>query len=284
MNFQQMVSMRVGNDGEGEGISDLLYSIGVMSDLHTREAYGGIADVTRAMEYYEASEVDFVISTGDITTEEEQNLIAYKSIVDASITKPTYACRGNHDRMFTDAEWNEYIGHAPNYSFVRNDDLILILSNAYNISATDYTNTLIYAQEQVALNPGKRVLVFMHFPFYGMAGLKEGQAYGWSSSDQLQYDFYDLVSENCVFFQGHTHYLFEAEDIKDDILVQSVGSKSTVHSPSTTYPYLKDGTIDSSRSEGWVVNVYKDKIRLNGVDFITGEENPNHRYVLYVAQ
>ena len=63
--------------------------------------------------------------------------------------------RGNHDKPFTDADWQTYTGFAPNHEFVYNGDVFLFVSldHVNNTTGTvdaGYTVGLAWLKERLA--------------------------------------------------------------------------------------------------------------------------------------
>lgn len=90
--------------------------------------------------------------------------------------------------------------------------------------------------------------------------------------------FRSLVKEykNVIFFNGHSHWKFELQSLNPNLNITDYNGEycTMVHIPSVGSPrYVKDDSKDYSErflrnSEGYLVNVYNDKIVLKGIEFI----------------
>ena len=105
----------------GTSISDLplgdkMYTFGVTSDIHLRpDNYGnGIDDFNRTLPLLQNLGAEFIGITGDIgyngTTDE---LELYQTALNNLATVPVHPVRGNHDKPFTDANWQTYTSYLP---------------------------------------------------------------------------------------------------------------------------------------------------------------------------
>lgn len=260
------------------------YRFGVISDIHIGK-YDGENDFIRAIRFFESQEVDFVVITGDLTNNgTEEEIIEYKRIKDElNVSFPIYACRGNHDRTIGWEAWEANVGNHPYYTFEKDGDTFILLSIDDGYS---YEVASAYLYGNVRVNEfdpfNKRVFLFMHYPIYGFAGLKESEEYGFSSYDQWQYDIYNRFGCYCMIFNGHTHYDFEITDEYqyNRINVYTDDMKTTIHVPSCAYTRYPDHTAIPDNSQGYIVDVYQNGTNLRGVDFKLGKYLPEYEYFM----
>ena len=260
-----------------------LYTFGVVSDCHVRAAYEADQKFSALLETYAGTDVDFICTCGDMSTDGLEEFQNVRTLINASsFTKPVYMIRGNHDISITDADWQTYSLYAPNFSFQHEGDYFVFLSLDYNSlsynAAIEYLNSLDTGDS--------RVFLFMHFPYYGMAGTKTGEAYGFDSANEQQWTIYNKFSKNLITFNGHTHYLFSVEDdlAKYDFNVYTdEHNKTTVHCPSTGYAHDKDRKVATvngyaTYNQGWIVEVYAKSVILKAINLADGTFMQDYEY------
>ena len=283
----------------GTSISDLplgdkMYTFGATSDIHLRpDNYGnGIDDFNRTLPLLQNLGAEFIGIAGDIgyngTTDE---LELYQTALNNLATVPVHPVRGNHDKPFTDANWQTYTGFAPNHEMVYNSDVFLFMSmdyanNTTNAVETGYSTGLAWLKERLARYKGARIFVFCHYPPSGYSGLADGQYYGWTSTatedDELVSAL--LQTKNVILFTGHTHYRLNVEETYDSVNIYRFNNSKAafVHIPSNSRPRDKNGNTVEQYSEGYIVDVYEQGVVVRGVDFVSGEFMPDYEYVMSV--
>ena len=261
-----------------------LYSFGVISDIHhqANDTYGARHDSPIVYGILN-NLVDFVCACGDLTVQRNvlSELQEFKEYKDNYLTVPFYSCNGNHDTGFTNEQWNTYVGHNLNYSFLRNNDLFIFMSMSSSDGYQD--RDIQYLTDIVSNNNDKRIFVFMHFPIPGYAGLKNGQYYGFASGDSKINTLVDLITnnKNVIMFSGHSHFKFDCQlqESQMNIYDKNNTVAATISVPSSSLPREYNGRYlyDDTHSEGYIVDVYKDYIVVKGIDFI------NNVYVPYAS-
>jgi hypothetical protein len=259
------------------------YSFGVMSDIHMPEdeetdtlygtKYQGKTKFTKAMQLVQNKGLEFICSTGDLTTfAHGASLNNLKTILDTQQI-PFFSCNGNHDGENNES-WNTYLGHDINYTFVKNDDVFIFISAINETPAIDYLKT------QLNAHKNKRIFLFMHFPLTGYAGLKTNQIYGFEENSTKDDEILSLLKShiNVYCFNGHTHYIFELQEKYPNINISKLDYyyTSLIHVPSLTQPRNDAGNMtnlsDSNQYlEMWIVNVYTDKIVLNAINLVNNQ-------------
>lgn len=280
--FQTMAN----NINKIEGNDKLLYKFGVVSDNHCAKAYNGQNKMVKVLNYYNNSDVDFVCSCGDITTDNIEHIDWLKSEMNTlNFSKPFYAVRGNHDVYLTNEQWKSYFGHEPNFFFNKGNDMFIFLSIDYNCNPPyKYNDAWTYLQTLDVTN--KRVFLIQHLTWEGKAGVRAGEAYGFTKDDELGNNIYNYFPKNLIAFTGHSHYTFECEEQlpKYDINIYNENrlGKTVIHCPSTGYAVDKDRNkiLDKDIIEGWICEVYAKKIILKAIDFNTNECIPNYIYTI----
>lgn len=275
-------------------LGNKLYTFGAISDIHLRpDNYGqGIDDFNRTIQLLQNLGAEFVGIAGDLGYYGNTNeLELYKSALDTLATVPFHVVRGNHDKPFTDADWQTYTGFAPNHELVYNGDVFLFMSmdyvnNTTNAVEVGYATGLAWLKERLARYKGARIFVFCHYPPSGYSGLADGQYYGWTSTatedDELVSAL--LQTKNVIMFTGHTHYRLNVEETYDSINIYRFNNSKAafIHVPSNSRPRDKDGNTVEQYSEGYIVDVYEQGVVVRGVDFVSGEFMPDYEYVMSV--
>ena len=273
-------------------LGNKLYTFGAISDIHLRpDNYGhGIDDFNRTIPLLQDLGAEFVGIAGDLGYYGNTNeLELYKSALDTLATVPFHVVRGNHDKPFSDADWQTYTGFAPNHEFVYNGDVFLFVSLDYVNNTTGtvdvgYAVGLAWLKERLARYKGARIFVFIHFPPTGYSGLADGQYYGWSSASTEDEAFVKAINQtkNVVVFTGHTHYRLNVQETYDNMNIYRFNASNTalVHVPSNSRPRDASGTTVEQYSEGYIVEVYEQGLVIRGIDFVSGQPMLDYEYVL----
>ena len=87
----------------------------------------------------------------------------------------------------------------------------------------------------------------------------------------------DLIAQhqNTILFHGHSHTVFESQELDESANYTEKNGFRSVHVPSLARPLIvnADGTYynDDAQSQGSIVDVYADCIVVNGWDFINNK-------------
>lgn len=278
----------------------LLYSFGLLSDLHIQYDTGK-EDFKRALTYLR-DKVPFTCVCGDLVSyATEENMVQYREYVDAySGGMPLYECAGNHDTYdFANGEvkagilagellerWVDATGKEnPNYSFEYGDDVFIFLSmKSDNPDDMFYGDGVKWLSEVLEANKSKRCFVFQHVQDSEDDTADPSNAYSDILNGISGREFLRLIKkyDNTIWFHGHTHLTFQGDYTP---INESLGYRS-VHIPSLASPRFyneKQGVLENFYfdennikiwgallSEGYIVDVYSDKIVLRGVNFASG--------------
>jgi hypothetical protein len=292
-------------------IGTKLYSFGAISDVHLGNSYPtSTNDFAKALSYFK-NKVKFVCVCGDCT--------AYGSDYDCGLWKSAkessgltlYEVAGNHDarplydvdtqtfnEKLTDERFQKYFEHNLFYTKEQGDDLFIFLSmntwdnyHGHGSMETFADKDLDSLEATLNNNKGKRIFLFQHC-FYWEGSGNPNQSYGY---DLMRGDqgtrFFNLLrnNPNVIWFHGHSHIIFETQKQFSISNYDNELGCHSIHIPSLTQPkHLIDGvseTIDESSgtsvySQGYVVDVYKNHIVLNGINFVTGKQLPIATYCL----
>lgn len=285
-------------DGYTEQIP--LYSFGALSDLHIQYATG-TDDFARALTYLK-DKVPFTCVCGDLVAyATAENMAQYKEYVDTYAgDMPLYECAGNHEcydyinEKVTDANltgdlldrWTSATGKETYYSFNYGNDVFIFLSlKSGNASNLFVDGGLTWLEQTLEANKGKRCFVFQHVQDPNDDGADPSHSYSPILSGTPGQTFLSLLRKykNTVWFHGHTHVTFGVEQYP---VSENLGYRS-VHIPSLSNPRfynaetnaLEDYYFDadgnkicgSAMAEGYIVDVYENKIVLRGFNFAAGD-------------
>lgn len=271
-----------------------IYSFGAISDVHI-QYNTGVADFQRALTYLR-DRVSFTCICGDLVEyATEENMIEYKACVDAYAGgMPLYECAGNHETYpslgvggtLDTALWTNTTGKQPCYSFEYNGDVFIFLSlKSENKNSLFVDGGLEWLQQTLEANRNKRCFVWQHVQDPADTCADPSHRYSNILDGTHGAEFLRLIRhyKNVVWFHGHTHLSFTEEHYP---VGDSLGYRS-VHIPSLVSPRLYDEVSDSLKdyyynennvqiwtaiwSEGYIVDVYPNRIVLRGINFAAGE-------------
>ncbi len=279
-----------------------LYSFGAISDVHIQYETG-YDDFKRALTYLK-DKVPFVCLCGDLVSyATEENMREYKSYVDKySGGLPIYECAGNHDnydivngeikaRTLTGEMLDRWINatgkEKTDYSFEYNGDVFIFLSLKSDDPDDLFTDVgLRWFADTLEKNKNKRCFVFQHAHDPEDDGADPSHSYSDLLSGQSGKEFLRLIKKykNTVWFHGHTHLTIQSGF---SAVNESLGYRS-VHIPSLSgtrfyneklnilenFYYDKNNTKiwGALHSEGYIVDVYSQKIVIKGMNFAAGDK------------
>lgn len=271
----------------------LLYSFGALSDLHIQYETGE-DDFNRALSYLEGN-VAFACICGDLVSyASEDNMDLYKLYAHTYKERlMLYECAGNHETypelgvggdLDTDL-WTSATGKEPYYYVEHGDDVFIFLSLKSERPADLFVDGgLEWLRQILEANRNRRCFVFQHVQDPADDSADPSHCYSNILNGTSGAEFLKLLRhyKNTVWFHGHTHLTFGAEQYPVN---EKLGYRS-VHIPSLQGPRFYDETTDSLMNyyydengnqvwgavlaEGYIVDVYANKIVLRGIDF-TGE-------------
>ena len=282
----------------------LLYSVGMLSDVHLNSTNSGYSDCfgdfENALKFFNSINVDFTCTCGDISehgTEEE--FARYKEIVAAhSPSKPVYTTTGNHDCLSVGIDedlWRQYTGQGLTFEVSKKldngkTDHFLFFGMSYWNFVWPYTlESIEWLEEKLEEYRNDRCFIITHLFFPDRAG---NMLEIYPESNWLRYAQLDRLHEICdtyknsIWFSGHSHWKWSLQQLdKDANICRNPESGWSVHIPSCAKPSDSNGAPDSrlektALSEGAVINVYENHIDVLGVDFITGKYLPIATYRL----
>ena len=288
--------------------SGLLYSVGMLSDVHlnTQNSYysDSFTDFDGALKFFNSSAVNvaFTCTCGDISENGiEAEFARFQEIVAANSSTPVYTTTGNHDATqsgINETLWKQYTGHGLTYEVSKTlqngktDHYLFLGMSAWNFAEAYTTQNLVWLRSRLEAYKNERCFVITHLFFPDGAGnllgiYPEGN---WLSGVQLN-ELKALREKyvNSIWFSGHSHWKWALQQFEDKAnIYKHQGSGWGVHIPSCAKPSDSDGTPGSSyarqekkdQSEGAVINVYENHIDILGVDLIAGKYLPIATYRL----
>ena len=289
---------------------DKLYSFGVVSDDHlhqTTPTWLANQKLDSALSYFEEQGCVFCAHCGDLVNEG-----FYVSIngstqyntgqwdVFASVRDkhniPIYGVCRNHEsygKAITNnlTELKAYTGEGLYFTKTQGNDVFIFIGQPSG-STPMSDEALQWLYETLEANRNKRCLVFVH------PDISSGNPLGKYASNRL-FDgwgtkttaFKNLLKyyRNTILFHGHSHFMFECQELDVTANYTEKDGFRSVHIPSLSRPTdildaegkrSENGTrkYDDSKSYGYLVDVYDDCIVLNGIDFITNKPVPLGTY------
>lgn len=281
-------------------LGNKLYSFGLLSDLHC--AGNNSPEKTRldnALTFFENQGCSFCCHSGDMTnigfwynsTDTEIHLAQmaeYKSVREAHPNLPLYGICGNHDsynKPITEnlEELQAYTGNGLYYTISHgNDAFVFIGQNKGNKPMSDEALQWLY--ETLEANRNRRCFVFVH-PYVSSAD--SGNPYGVYGNDLFAaWDktavFKNMLShyKNTILFHGHSHMHFEMQaEVSNSNYSEVLGFRS-IHVPSISWnrKIVNGASVNVGGCYGYLVDVYKNCIVLNGLDLLTNKAVPIAQY------
>lgn len=270
----------------------LLYKFGLLSDTHVdgdnNDTAHSISDLKNAIQFFNNENCKFIVNCGDVTENgRTEDYTALKSCLSTSII-PHYCVRGNHD--LTNG-YNEATGCVDDYTVTQNNDLFIFLS-AETTSGTMSDDKLNWLENLLTTNTNKRIFLIYHFFLYNTAGnacnLDNG---GLPSKDASVIRFKAMIESysNLIFCNGHSHLRFNLQELDPNANYYHEEDKCYyVHVPSTSRPRDDNGSGGTTNiydgSEGYIVEVYSNKVLFKPIDFIAKEYLTSYNYTANVVQ
>ena len=280
-------------------LGEKMYKFGALSDVHVSQTTAE-ADFRRALTFFQDTEkVDFVCIAGDLTQQNataEWELYA-QCVAEESENTPVYPVGGNHDAYgsgLSDALFSQYTGHGTFYTFEKDGDVFIMLSNLAYPSKSGNLPPFVASQLQALYNAletnrNKRCFVFQHYFMVGMAG-DPANVYGSTTLFGTQETVFKSLMEhysNALWFHGHSHQAYESQVAHQSSIYDNICGCHNIHIPSCYMPILvknNNGTYSKTEkvngSQGYVIDVYEHAVVLRGRDFVGGTFLPIATYCL----
>jgi predicted phosphodiesterase len=273
-----------------------LYSVGIVSDVHcysSSVAWTPDEKLDKALTYFEDEGCVFCANSGDMTQTGFYNegntttvvtgqFASYKSVCDAHDI-PVYELCGNHESYVVAitnnlSELQTYCEASLYYKVEQDNDIYIFLSQpSGNVPMTDEALQWLY--ETLETNRNKRCFIFVH-PYLDSGNVNNiygNDVFGWWGNKTIAFKNLLKHYKNTILFHGHSHFIFECQELDETVNYNESTGFRSVHIPSLSRPaFVTDGVRDGddSMSYGYLMDVYDDCIVLNGWDFINNEYVP----------
>ena len=277
-----------------------LYTFGLLSDVHIDgdgddTAYS-ISDLNRAIKFFNDEGCEFIAYCGDLTYDgRDVDFTALKSCLDTS-TIPNYTVRGNHDCHNTVDMYKNTTGREQDYTIIKNNDLFIFLSldndNSRNTDGGLTQTKVDWLTNIINTSNHQRIFLFYHYFFRNTSGDGEGRSYPWGTigdSTLVSYarDFVNLVNNtpNLIFCTGHSHFKFNLQDKNPNAnYYHKDNGCYYIHVPSGGKPRnkIQGGGVETlyADSEGYLVEVYADKVLFKPRNFVSNEYLVQYAYIV----
>ena len=277
-----------------------LYTFGLLSDTHVdndgTDKASSISDLNNAIKFFNDEGCEFIAYCGDMTEDgRDVDFTALKSCLDTS-TIPNYTIRGNHDCNNTVDVYKNATGMEQDYTITKNNDLFVFLSldNDANIGTrggltqekVDWLTNIINTSNH------QRIFLFYHFFFRNTSGDGVGGSYphttiGDGTLTSYAQDFVNLVNNtpNLIFCTGHSHFKFNLQDKNPNAnYYHTNNSCYHIHVPGGSRPRTVNTSGGTENlyadSEGYLVEVYADKVLFKPRNFISNEYLLQYAYIV----
>ena len=283
-----------------EDLSTPLYTFGLLSDTHVDgdgddKAYS-ISDLNNAIKFFNDEGCAFITYCGDLTHDgRDVDFTALKSCLDTS-TIPNYTVRGNHDCKNTVDVYKNATGMEQDYTITKNNDLFIFLSlnddNSRETTGGLTQEKVDWLTNIINTSNHQRIFLFYHFFFRNTSGDGIGRSYpygtiGDGTLTSYAKDFMNLVNTtpNLIFCTGHSHFKFNLQDRNPNANYYHIDNTCYyIHVPSGGKPRnkIQGGGIETlyAESEGYLVEVYADKVLFKPRDFIANKYLLEYAYIV----
>lgn len=246
---------------------ELMYKMGLLSDIHIdgdgNDETDSINDFKRASKYLVENGVYAIAIAGDITCDGRWCDIDKFKQLESEVGKSVWTIRGNHDTN-NDCSEDVYINNIePNglyYTKEVNGDLYVFLGlDKYDKNNLFSNESLDWLESILESNKNKRIFLFEHVhinPVGNYNSIIKNYDMG-NEPGTTSKRFRDIINsyDNVILFTGHTHQDFEINSVENN----------RVHISSCAKPRTPES--DNSGSQGYLMEVYKNKIILKAINF-----------------
>ena len=285
---------------------NFLYSFGLLSDVHIDNNHDGdyedtsmsIKDYKNALRFLEDEGANFIAYCGDMTKNHSDAQADYQMLAECLKEShvPNYIIKGNHDAG--QGYFDEYVSEISRFTVPYKDDLFIFVGNGNDTgkNAGMTQSRVDYIRSIIEDNPDRRLFLMYHqfIRGYGSGdgtgGLYSGSTIGDDPNNALTNEFIELVTNtpNLIFCHGHSHIRFNVQDTCPTANYYHVdGECHDIHVPSCARPRIpnESGGLDSyyEGSEGYIVDVYSDKVIFKAIDFTTNSYMPEYNQVVNLA-
>lgn len=288
---------------------ELKYTLGILSDIHIQQALDNthayhFRDALKQLDYYYPDSLglltvgDNVDGSNNMTAVVRAQYANFMALLnDSAFKEKFYPTIGNHDLFlynlkkdhdFVAGLFTENFKHPLDYDVWLNDSLHIIVIGD-SVGGDDYATITEeqtkWLDEKMAERYGEEgvvTLLSLHQPLYNtVSGTFEGQ--GWNGVDAGS----ELLLRNvlkkypdAIMVNGHTHWEFDSKGTMTD------GGDELPYTflvPSCAYLWT-DTQVYKEGSQGYVLEVYDNAIRMRGRDFGQDKWAPQADFVIQMKE
>lgn len=266
---------------------DLLYKVGLMSDVHINYSTAQ-NDLRTALSYLHNQEnVLFSLFAGDLTGD---GTAAQFSTVKAEISGyDVEFCIGNHDvRGGLVSSIEQHTGKPLYYTRTVGNDVYIFFGMCVEAEGRLFTTAMLdWLESILETNKNKRCFVVIHVrPQDGCGNALGIYTYDiWGGSEATRFEGL-MRTYKPILFHGHSHLKLYMQEFSDVANIDNIFGGWSIHIPSLAVPRDTASVVNPSivdvyaASEGYVMDVYENGIHLRGRDFVKGEFLPIASYWL----
>lgn len=288
---------------------ELKYTLGILSDIHIRTTIDNDIHATHfknalaQLDKYYPDSLG-LLTVGDnvdgsfaLTSDLRHQYTNFLTMLNASsFASKFYPTIGNHDLFLVSSKGHDFVAniftenfdHPLDYDVWLNDSLHIIVLGDSEGGDNDATITESQAEwldEKMAERYGEEgvvTLVSLHQPLYNtVAGTFAGQGWnGVDANDEARLREVFKKYPDAIMVNGHTHWEFDSKGIMNDggdelpyiFLVPSCGYLWT------------DAQTEKQGSQGFILEVYDNAIRMRGRDFGQDKWAPQADFVFQMKE
>lgn len=277
---------------------DLLYKIGVLADCHIdgdgNDEAKSLSDITKAIEYFNSQSVAAICIAGDVGRGGRAEDFKKVKSHFAAAKMPIYCVKGNHDNeknsSSTASGYKDATGCENDYVKTINGDVFIFLSMANSDTKTggltDAKNT--WLKQQLSTYKSKRKFLFYHQFVPGTCGNPNNIYWGgMDSSKSVCSTFANAIKpeSKLIFVSGHSHLLLNVQDkYSNSNYYHKDGQCYYLHCPGSGRCRNASAGDDHSKAEGYLVEVYADKVIFRGLDIVNKKLLTKYVYTINLPQ
>ena len=289
-------------------LGELKYTLGILSDIHITQSLADdhanhFRSALQQLDYYAPDSLG-LLSVGD-NVDGSNNLTAvvkgqYSNFMallnDSAFSKKFYPTIGNHDLFLVNLKGHDFVAELFTENFNRpldydvwlNDSLHVIVlgdSGGGDNYATITEKQVKWLDEKMADRYGEEgvvTLLSLHQPLYNtVSGSFPGQ--NWNGVDEDSETMLRAVLKkypDAIMVNGHTHWEFDSRGIMND------GGDELPYTflvPSCAYLWT-DAQTEKKGSQGYLLEVYDNAIRMRGRDFAQDKWAPQADFIFQMKE
>ena len=272
--------------------STLLYSFGLLSDIHLDGVDNegkSKEDFTKALSLFN-DKASFICISGDVSRDGRAKDWTLVKTMFAKSKVPIYCIKGNHDnKSVGSTEFKNATGRPDDYVIEYKGDVYIYLSMKNDNGDTGGLDSskLTWLKKQLTTYKNKRTFLIHHYYIPGTTNPNNKHNNGMNKNNSTVKQYMSIVQaeKDLIYISGHSHLLFECEskDSKANYYHKENGPHY-IHVPSGCSP--RDYNMDKqfNKGEGYLVDVYSDKIIFKAYDIVGQKYLTKYVYTIKVSQ